>query len=61
MYNNVIRVVGVQGEATKKQLEYAKQISETLNVEMPEKTDKQTLCDFIGRYARRYKRATESA
>lgn len=50
--NQIVKVLMERDGYTKKEAETR------LKEARMEKTDKQTLCDFIGRYARRYKRAT---
>ena len=55
MYPNPKRIHGLMGQATPKQIEYAKQISSALCVNVPKVKSKQEYSDFICKYARRYK------
>lgn len=55
MYTRTLRINGLQGEATQKQVEYAEAIAELLGVGMPVGKTKQNMSDFIARYAVRYK------
>lgn len=57
MYPNPKRIFGLMGEATPKQIEYAKQISSALRVNVPKVKSKQEYSDFICKYARKYKEA----
>lgn len=57
MYPNPKRIHGLMGEATPKQIEYAKQISSALCVNVPEVKSKQEYSDFICKYAKKYKEA----
>lgn len=57
MYPNPKRIFGLMGEATPKQIEYAKQISSALCVNVPKVKSKQEYSDFICKYAKKYKEA----
>ena len=49
MYPHPMRVCGLTGEATPKQIEYAEQIEKLLNVVIPEERTKQKYSDFINK------------
>ena len=57
MYPHPMRVCGLTGDATPKQIEYAEQIGKLLGVVIPEERTKQKYSDFINKYAERYKAA----
>lgn len=59
MYPNPKRIHGLMGEATPKQIEYAKQISSALSVSVPKVKSKQEYSDFICKYAKKYKEAVK--
>jgi hypothetical protein len=56
MYPSIRRVNGLCGEATIAQVEYAQQISKTLDIELPREKTKQAYSDFISQNARKYKK-----
>lgn len=55
MYPHQMRVCGLTGEATPKQIEYAKEINRVFGEALPERNTKQAYSDYINKYAKKYK------
>ena len=59
MYPKQVRRTGMRGEATYGQIRLAKDISEYLEIDLPQEKTKQAYSDFINRYSKRYKAVVE--